>query len=222
MKNANTVRVLALAATISAASCVPDFPQPPASANIGCRTSADCPTGWTCIEATGKCVEAEKLKDAPKLVGDPLLSPSLLKVGAVAVLSFEVNHELAEPPAVTVKLSGVSRIMTHDTKASAGHKYIFTYTAAGDEPQNLESPVTIQMVDKFGSQSGVIAAGSLRFDFVTPQMTDAVVSGSPATTGKTVSVEFNVSKALKSDPAVSFGAVVDRMDRPAPFRIFVD
>jgi hypothetical protein len=167
-------------------------------------------------------VEAEKVKDPPKLAGDPNLSPSLLKVGAVAVLSFEANHELAETPAVTVKLSGVSRIMTHDAKTSSGLKYVYTYTAAGDEPQNTESPVTIQMVDKFGSQSGVISAGSLRFDFVTPKMTDAVVSGSPATAGKTVAVEFNVSKALKNDPVVAFDDVVDRMDRPAPFRIFVD
>jgi hypothetical protein len=187
-------------------SCIPDFPQPPASANIGCRTSADCPTGWTCIEATGKCVEAEKVKDPPSLTGTPSIAPAILKSGATAVISFTSNRELSETPVVVVKISGVSRIVSFGTKD--GTKYTFNYTAAGDETQGVENPVTVVMTDKFGSRSGELPLGTIKFDFVTPRMTDAVVTGSPATTGKTVAVEFNVSKALKNDPAVAFDDVV--------------
>jgi hypothetical protein len=201
--------------------CSFDPPAVPATANIGCRTSADCPTGWTCIEATGKCVEAEKVKDPPSLSGAASIDPAILKSGATAVIMFTSNRELAETPVVVMKMSGLSRIVSFDKGNSSGNKYVFTYTAAGDETQGMENPVTVVMTDKFGSRSAEIALGNLRFDFVTPRMTDAVVSGSPATAGKAVAVEFNVSKGLKNDPAVAF-TDVDRMDRPAPFRIFVD
>jgi hypothetical protein len=165
-------------------------------------------------------VEAEKVKDPPSLSGTPSIAPAILKSGATAVITFTSNRELSETPVVVVKISGVSRIVSFGTKD--GTKYTFNYTAAGDETQGVENAVTVVMTDKFGARSAEITLGTLKFDFVTPQMTDAVVLGSPATAGKTVAVEFNVSKVLKNDPAVAFDDVVDRMDRPAPFRIFVD
>jgi hypothetical protein len=184
-------------------SCVPDFPQPPASANIGCRTSEDCPTGWTCIEATGKCVEAEKVKDPPSLSGAPSISPAILKTGATAMITFTSNRELSDTPVVVVKIAGVSRIAAFDEKNSSGNKYAFTYTAAGDETQGVENPVTVVMTDTYGSRSAEIPLGTLKFDFVTPSVSDVSLIGSPVTKNRKVTLSFFVNKDLSKDPVVS-------------------
>jgi hypothetical protein len=193
----------------------------PENAEIACREDSDCPTGWVCNKTVELCIKPETVNKPPALDGAATLSPVLLKDASVAVLKFKSTQELSSDPKVTVMIGQDLGLLEFKDKNEL--EYSYTYTAKrGRDPQGVDCPITIELINKYGVKSGSIAAGSIKFDFLSPAISESAVTGSPATTGKTVAVEFNVNKTLKSDPVVSFGAIVDRMDRPAPFRIFVD
>ncbi|MBI5525710.1 MAG: hypothetical protein HY897_05195 [Deltaproteobacteria bacterium] len=138
----------------------------PEEAKLGCNSGADCPSGWACNEKVGRCVKTENIDStAPALVGEVSVSPPTLKKGAKATVSFSVSEELAKPPVVTVN-AGTERLLTLDESASSSTNHIFSYAAAGDEPQNVESAITIVLTDKSGNESGKLSGKSVKFDFI--------------------------------------------------------
>ncbi|MBI5524771.1 MAG: hypothetical protein HY897_00400 [Deltaproteobacteria bacterium] len=177
----------------------------PEEAKIACVAEGDCPTGWTCNTAVGQCVKMTKIdKAAPGLKGEVTLDPPVLKKGATATLSFEVAEELLNPPEVKIR-AGVDRLLVLDEKASdRALKYVYTYKAAGDEPQDTDCPLTISLTDKSGNTSSGISGKSLKFDFLPPSIPadKVLVTGSPAKKDGVVTVKFSVSEPLASDPVV--------------------
>ncbi|MFA6033660.1 MAG: hypothetical protein WC889_12240, partial [Myxococcota bacterium] len=198
----NAVLFMLAGVALIADSCTVDF-KTPEEAKITCKTSADCPNGRVCSETIGQCVNPEELKKPPKLVGEAVVVPAVLRLEAVTTLAFEVNKELLSPPAVKVKV-GTDRFMVLDEVASSGLRYVYTYKAAGDEPQNTDCPISFELTDRFGNRSGVLAAGPLTFDFTSPSVTEYTVEGSPAKSGAVVKVRFTASKVLGADPVVAF------------------
>jgi len=176
----------------------------PSEAQVACASSADCPSGWTCNQKVGRCVKTENIDStAPALVGDGTVTPTVLKRGAKATVSFSVSEDLATPPVVTLS-AGTDRLLTPASSLQPP-AYSFTYTAVGDEPQNIERPVSIVLTDKSGNESGKLSGGSLKFDFIAPEIpADKVtITGSPAKKDGVVTVKFSVSEPLVADPVVS-------------------
>ncbi|MBI5527520.1 MAG: hypothetical protein HY897_14390, partial [Deltaproteobacteria bacterium] len=179
-----------------------DFPVP-TEAQIGCKAAADCPSGWACNEKIGRCVKTEAMDTtAPGLAGEVAVSPAVLKKGATATVSFEATEELLSPPEVSINIGGNARLLSMDEKA-AGTKYAFTYKAGGDEPQGVDSPITIKLTDKSGNVAGNISGKSLAFDFIAPSIDKVSVEGSPAKKGGKVLVRFSAGEKLEQDPVLT-------------------
>jgi hypothetical protein len=197
----------------------------PADAALACRSSADCPKGWLCASGLERCVLPENLdKTPPSLVGEPRLAPSVLARDMQAAVTFEVSESLAQDPVVLLHVGdGVDRPFTKDAAASSGARYVYTYTSVGPElePEGVDVPVIVGLVDLSGNDSGAKRVGSVRFDHTPP----AVVAGSArlqlipdersnplstvrlATVGTTVVVTFSLSEALGGTAALSLGLV---------------
>ncbi|MBI5529277.1 MAG: hypothetical protein HY897_23375 [Deltaproteobacteria bacterium] len=183
----------------------------PAEAQLGCQSAADCPSGWACNEKVSRCVKTENIDStAPALAGEVKVAPTVLKKGAKAAVAFSVSEELSKPPVVTVN-AGTDRLLSLDEKASEVTRYVFTYTAAGDEPQGVESPISIVLTDKSGNESGKLSGGLLKFDFIAPSIpADKVfLTGSPAKKDGVVTVKFTVSEPLAAAPVVSLALAPD-------------
>ncbi|MBI5527157.1 MAG: hypothetical protein HY897_12550 [Deltaproteobacteria bacterium] len=185
------------------AACSTDLAVPD-EAQLGCAAEADCPSGWTCNEKVGRCVKTTNIDStAPGLVSEVIVAPPVLKMAATATVSFEVSEDLSKPPVVSVN-AGTDRLLSLDESASSGAKYAFSYAAAGDEPQGVESPISIVLTDESGNESGKLSGKSLKFDFLAPsvQADKVLVTGSPAKKDGVVTVKFTVSEPLASDPVV--------------------
>jgi hypothetical protein len=177
----------------------------PEGAQIGCAAAADCPTGFTCNAKIGRCVKTESIDStAPALVSEVTVTPAVLKKGAKATVSFSVSEDLSTPPVVTLS-AGTDRLLTYDSRLTThgSGKYEFTYAAVGDEPQGVESAISIVLTDKSGNESGKLSGKSLKFDFVAPGVVGTpVVKGSPSGEKGTPAVSFTVTEALAAAPEV--------------------
>ncbi|MBI5526160.1 MAG: hypothetical protein HY897_07480 [Deltaproteobacteria bacterium] len=192
-----------VAATVACATfgCSSDLAVP-SEAKIGCRSEADCPSGWTCNEKVGRCVKTENIDSTvPALAGEVSVSSPTLKRGATARVTFEVSEDLSKTPVVSVS-AGTDRLLSLDDKASSGTRYVFAYQAVGDEPQGVESPISIVLTDKSGNESGKLSGKSLRFDFLAPDLVDATIAGSPVNKKGAVTVTFSVNETPAEAPVV--------------------
>ncbi|MBI5527042.1 MAG: hypothetical protein HY897_11965 [Deltaproteobacteria bacterium] len=118
-------------------------------------------------------------------------------------MSFAVSEELLKPPVVTVS-AGTDRLLSLVSNPSTLN-YVYYYSAAGDEPQGVESPIFIVLTDNSGNESGELSGKSLKFDFIAPSVPagKVFVIGSPAKKDGVVTMKFTVSEPLASDPVVS-------------------
>ncbi|MBI5528537.1 MAG: hypothetical protein HY897_19565, partial [Deltaproteobacteria bacterium] len=187
----------------------------PSEAQLGCASAADCPSGWACNEKVSRCIKTENIDStAPAIQGEVTVAPAVLKKGAKATVTFSVSEELSKPPVVTVN-AGTDRLLTlashpagrDEANGEVGSPlaYVFSYAAAGDEPQNVESAISIVLTDKSGNESGKLSGKSVKFDFIKPEVpADKVfVTGSPAKKDGVVTVKFTVSEPLAAAPVVN-------------------
>jgi len=174
----------------------------PDTAQIACTSDADCPDGWACIGTINACRLATNLDDtAPSLVSVSVtVTPSILSKEEVASIEFEVSEPLLEQPVVTLA-AGTARPLILDETNSTGEHYLYTYMAAGDEPQGEPRAISLDLVDSAGLAASGLPGGALIFDFVAPEVERASITGSP-TASAPVTVSFSVSEALGADPAV--------------------
>jgi hypothetical protein len=151
------------------------------------------------------CVNPEELKNLPKLVGSAVLTPdpAILRKDTSASLVFTVSKELSQNPSVTLKVGGEERLMSIVETQSSGLNYTYSYTALGDEPSGADCAITIELTDRFGNRSGDISGGYIKFDFVSPDVSDVKVPSTPFKAGAVVTIEFNSTKVLSEDPVVT-------------------
>jgi hypothetical protein len=192
--------VLPVLALVCDVACSTDLAVPE-EAQLECASAADCPSGWTCNQKVGRCVKTENIDStAPAIVGDVTVTPAMLKKGAKATVSFEVSEDLSTPPVVAVN-AGTDRLLTPASSLQPP-AYAFTYAAVGDEVQDIESPISIVLTDKSGNESGKLSGGSLKFDFIAPDLVDWAISGSPVNATGTAAVTFTVNETPAVPPAV--------------------
>jgi len=186
------------------AGCSPDLVVP-ASVQLTCVASAECPDGWICDPGRGRCVAVAQLdKTPPALAGTPQLDRTLLASTMVATLTFDVSEVLRDDPEVVLH-AGQGRALVKDPAASSSQHYVFTYTPVGRElePEGLDLQLTVDLVDQSGNRSGAQPCGNLSFDFTAPAVLGTpVVTGSPARGTGEVVVTFEVDEALGTAPRV--------------------
>jgi hypothetical protein len=151
----------------------------PEHAQVGCRTDADCPSGWICNVAAGKaakCVEAARRdQEPPGLEANPpperalTLDRDLLAPGTTATLSFSVNEALLHPPEVTFTANRLRPFQLDEANTDREkRRYQLTYSTTGDEPEGERFPLTVVLVDEAGNRSEVSAGRAIAFDRTPP------------------------------------------------------
>lgn len=199
-----TVGTFAVAALLCSAACRSQLAVP-SDAQLDC-TSGTCPAGWTCNTHIGRCVLTDQIDAVPPaLAGAAVVTPSLVRVGITARVAFDVTEDLRVPPRVVLR-AGFDRALTILAAESSARHFVFTYQPVGDEPQDQDCPVVVDLEDLQGLQSVGLAAGSIRFAFSPPVLYTVALSGSPARAGATLRLAFTTSEALASDPVVHLGA----------------
>jgi hypothetical protein len=93
--------------------------------------------------------------------------------------------------------------------SSSGLDYVFTYTATGDESEDLSGiGLTVDLVDAAGNSSTAFPLGSAIFDFTPPALAgEPLVSPLVAKNGTLVSVSFEANEDLGAEPVVTLGGV---------------
>jgi hypothetical protein len=154
-------RALACALLCAPAGCL-FADDAPSDALISCDVSADCPSGWTCSAALGRCIlESGEDRSAPELVR-VALDREIGTVGDVFRFSFEVNEPLGVSPTARVVADEVARPLTLVEEKSTA--FVMAYTVNGTEPQGV-FVVQIDLVDTAGNASTGATLGTVELDF---------------------------------------------------------
>ncbi len=182
----------------------------PAETQLTCTAGEKCPTGWTCVESIRRCVKTEGIDtNAPSFSGTPTLTPTVLRSGAAARLTFKASEQLFDVPVVKLKLPGGDRPLTLITKPEAFNgDYVFEYIAQGTEPEDpVDYPVEVVLTDTTGSVSGNLSAGGLRFDFTAARVSQVNLNRAFLSTGQTAILAFTLSEQVSAPPVVRIANV---------------
>jgi hypothetical protein len=199
-RTASLPLLAALALTAAAPGCKKDLGLPIGS-QLLCADGR-CPEGWTCNATLHQCIRNDAIDSvAPALRAPATASPRDVPLGVTVRLAFDATEDLLRTPVVHLD-AGTPRTLALDAAASAGRHWEFTYAVAGDEPQAVPCPVTIDLVDRQGLLANGLSGGSLRFDFAPPTLSGPSVSGSPVPPGGTVQVRFTASEPPAAAPDV--------------------
>jgi hypothetical protein len=209
---ARWTRTAVAVGTLMLAGCVPDLEVPEAS-QLLCSADVDCPEGWICRSALGRCARPGGDDVPPGVVEESVsISPSHVRNDAVVGVSFDVDEPLASPPEVVI---GRSLRLPLEMTDSDGERYGFVYRPDGTEPED-QMPILVSLVDLAGNRTTDVFLGEVRFDFTAPN----VIAGSEGlelvpgadnplrtvtrvTTGTTVRMRFTVDEALAAEPEVA-------------------
>ncbi|MFZ9886415.1 MAG: Kelch repeat-containing protein [Myxococcota bacterium] len=165
---------------------------------ISCEEDTDCPADWSCRRAVGLCAPgAEANGDAPRLLGQPSLSSSVLRLGSTTTLTFTVSELLLSPPVVSLVLP--QRRASFTLVSAEGTTFVFAYTADGSEASGTH-PLEVDLLDLEGISTVGLAAGNLRFDFAAPQIASARVTPARARAGQSVEIEVVFDSPLPTPP----------------------
>jgi len=197
---------IAFAALAVLAGCQTDLALP-SGARLTCAGAGDCPEGWVCADRVGRCVLAEAGdREPPSVLADSIdLGPPLASLDATIEVSFSVNEPLGADPLVSLDVPGGSPFALVE---SAEATYRVAYTPAGDEPVT-PTAVLASLVDRSGNAAEGLLLGTVRFDFVRPDVDVVLVSSALLAAGKRLIVEVTASEALEAPPVL-------RLDEDGP------
>ena len=198
---------LALAsAALSLAACTSDLTIPP-DVMLTC-TEGVCPSGWTCNThlTPPACVPSDQVDTTPPSLSNHAIDPSPARLGTIVRATFTVSEPLGAEPDVAFVTDPPLPSFSRVAAESSGESYVYEYVADGTEPRGVDLAVRASLRDTQGL-AGEGLVGSVRFDFLAPEMRQPVLSGSPATTGATVRLAFDASEELSADPVARIGGV---------------
>ena len=105
MSRKTRVGALALA-MLQPVACTVRLDVPP-SARVTCTSDAECPSGWLCRPAIGRCVAPGADEEPPGIVaGSVAIGDAPLSYGTLGVVRFAVTESLFEVPVVELSTGG--------------------------------------------------------------------------------------------------------------------
>ncbi len=192
-----------LLALLVAPACRPDHSLPEA-VEISCARHGECPTGYDCRPAVGRCVPVDHPdREPPQLAEAALLVPAQGTRDTVFTLEFRVTEALAEDPAVLADLGQRSVPFSLDERATdrTTGTYACTYRATGTEPEGAV-PVTAGLLDRAGNLAPDLALGSFRLDFSAPRVVDVSFGAELANAETVLALDVAFDEPLAEAPHV--------------------
>jgi hypothetical protein len=162
------------------------------------------PAAFYCDVALG-CLAGRP--EAPGLVGDPEVTPSIGKLGTLFLVAFTVSEPLAADPVVRVDVGGrrVALLLDEARTRRSEQRYAYTYTADGSE-QAGRRLMGIDLVDLSGNAVTGLSGGGFTLDFTPP-----AVVGQPSLdndvlmAGATARLDLTLSEPTAEPPEVRMG-----------------
>lgn len=210
--------VAAALCALTSVGCTADVAIPAAS-RIACTETSDCPEGFVCKAALGRCATATGGDQTPPEVvpGTVEIAPAAASAGRTVTVSFEVSEALLVAPEVV--LDGAER-RALALEAEDGLRYRFAFVPSGREGEGAAALVAT-LVDRAGNEAKDQTLGTLILDFQPPTASDYAVLGAPQLgPGRTGRLAFTVSEPLSAPPEVRLedGAALTLDDASAPPR----
>lgn len=204
---------------LSLGACTADVAVP-GEARMACAEAADCPDGFVCKVALGRCVSATGGDQEPPGVvpGSVVVSPGAARIGRAVTVDFDVTEALLQDPEVVLADPGRPRPLV--LEAQDGLHYRFAFAPSGSEAEGTAA-LTTNLVDLAGNQAKDQSLGTLLLDFQAPAIRDFSVLGTGVLTATGEGrVQFTVSETLAEDPEVHLagGVALERAPESAPPR----
>jgi hypothetical protein len=111
-------------------SCTPSL-RVADTTSLCCTETRECPDGWRCIAAAGRCAPINADHERPSLRAGASIVPSRLKRGDVITVTVSPSEPLLVAPTLT--LEGTSATRTLAPVAGSSDPLVFTGTVQGDE-----------------------------------------------------------------------------------------
>jgi len=190
------------------AACTPDLAVP-ATAHVGCRSDADCPSGFLCATSLGRCVQLVGRDTVPPaLDGDAAVDPPRGRAGTAFRVRFMVSEPLSEPPEVVARTGdgAASRTAAFAQESGDGTSFAYAWTAKDTDPEGTWT-AGIAMLDAGGNRAAA-PGGTFVLDRTPPGIVPGSGRAEPqvAAAGAHVAVEFAVADADTTPVEVRVGA----------------
>ncbi|MEM6731401.1 MAG: hypothetical protein AAF658_07580, partial [Myxococcota bacterium] len=165
-------------------------------APIGCESNTDCPSGFTCQTAAGRCVESVDATQAPAQIQDVAVAGTLARVGTTISVDFTTDIELLEEPVVELASSPPLRF-----SATRLENTSFRFESTIDSILSDGTfPVNISLVDVNGNPVDQSVDDQLvTLDFTLPGLSAFTANnGVPLKIGDALTIDFVASEPLQS------------------------
>ncbi len=133
----------------------------------------DCPTGYACSAALGRCVATTAPDRTPPSVVAALLPEQPLRRGAKLTLDLEVSEPLGATP--LARVTGSSGALALPWTRTDGARHHFETTLDDTSPEGL-ALVSVDLVDEAGNANLAASVGTVTLDFTAPVVVDATLT----------------------------------------------
>ena len=146
---------------------------------ITCQSSSDCPPDFFCQGSVGRCVRLlSPGLEPPRLSGQTVVTPTLVRQGASIRVLFGVNEPLARAPRCRAQFSNGSAAELQQLEPAPGTlSYAYELTPPAGAPEGSVR-FTADLLDEDGVAADDLELGTAVLDFTPP----ALVRGAAALT----------------------------------------
>ena len=189
---------------VAAAGCGFDSTIPEA-AQITCAEGGECPPGYVCREAIGRCVRTDgDDTEAPYVTEGAEVSPEVVGLAGDLHAFFQVSEALGADPVVYLTTEGGQRhplVRLAPEEWEDPLSYHYAYRPTGEEPQKVRHDVRADLIDQDGNEAQGVDLGRVWFDFEAPvPEAVAVANDGHVRAGAAVDVTLTVSEELDGPP----------------------
>ncbi len=164
--------------------------------HIACSDEGDCPAGFTCRRAIGRCFAVNAADTPVELVAGSVtrIPETPLRDGARLELSFRTNQPLARAPEVTLQTP-----LPQPLSLVSGHEDTWTFALTADaalEPEGVW-PVAARLIGARGNEAAGVPLTLVELDFSVPRLA-ASATVTPTRLGDhgNASVTFSVTEPV--------------------------
>jgi hypothetical protein len=198
MREAGRSRLLLFLGAFVFTACSTQVDSLPLGAHVTCATQSDCPSGFFCSQALGRCVErGGSDQTPPSIVGTPSVNPLVAHGGTPVTVTFEVSEDLSLDP--DVRFSGATEPLGLPSRS--GRFYTVEFAATASSGSGTKT-IVATMVDLFGNEATSVIVGQLTLDLTVPGV---VTSSFPAfaRSGSPFSATVTFDEPLGGSPSLA-------------------
>lgn len=169
----------------------------PADARITCSSDAECPGGWFCKPALGRCSQSHDDGSPPTLHGAATVTPGFASRGTLVTVQFEASEPLGVLPVIELNTAPARTPFLLYSQ----NGLVYTYAlAVGPAVSEGTYSVLARLVSATGAVAQDLALGTVQVDATPPEITRIDVLTPRVRAGQGALVEATFGEALTVAP----------------------